>query len=673
MKLKSIMLENFRQFYGKQKIEFEDNDKNVTVIFGENGKGKTGIFRALIFGLFGETHLSQDNKKEKIHLVNLLQLEQKPAAPIKAVTSIEFSHKNKTYLIERSVIGYKLGKTIEERINDPKLFITDENFVTKTILEKDEIVAEINAIIDPKIKDFFLFDAEKIEMLSKTDAIVKSEVKTGIIKLLQIDVLDKGIDILRNLYNFENKAIVEKSSNINLKQKETEIELIKSDINAILEKVQLKEKRLEECKEKINECEVELLKNSEIKKIQEKIENLNNTKNIKSQLLGNQIKNLREVHFNNGHMILANDFYIQIKNYLSQSINEQKDLVPLSVIEKSLKEMFCECCMTELKEGNEPYKNILKLKANFERSETTIFVSELLGSIEEYFKEKDEVVKKIKSSLSDIKETKNELREIEKEIDRYKNEIKDYSNSFINLREVEKMLEKYQADREYIEIKIRNMNLDLGMKEKNQEKAEQEYEKLLVKDSSLKFDRKKLEYIKNIKNEFEKIFSEYSSDMRQKLMEETTEIFKQLIDYKDKNLIQKIKINDKYELEALGWQGSRITQDLSQGQKQVMSLSFITALAKIAAGGNSSVDFPLFMDTPFGRISGNNRDNLIENIPKLTSQWILLLTDTEFTTSEEVKLKSTQRLGRYYKLEQMSIGHTQIKEVELNENMATRR
>lgn len=79
------------------------------------------------------------------------------------------------------------------------------------------------------------------------------------------------------------------------------------------------------------------------------------------------------------------------------------------------------------------------------------------------------------------------------------------------------------------------------------------------------------------------------------------------------------------------------------------------------------------MDTPFGRISGNNRDNLIENIPKLTSQWILLLTDTEFTTSEEVKLKSTQRLGRWYKLEQISIGHTQIKEVELNENMATRR
>ena len=47
MKLLSIELLNFRQFYGKQKIEFANGDKNITIIFGENGKGKTGIFRAL--------------------------------------------------------------------------------------------------------------------------------------------------------------------------------------------------------------------------------------------------------------------------------------------------------------------------------------------------------------------------------------------------------------------------------------------------------------------------------------------------------------------------------------------------------------------------------------------------------------------------------------------------
>ena len=675
MKLKRITLENFRQFYGKQSIEFAETDQNVTVIFGENGKGKTGIFRALMFGLFGETHLSQDNKKDEIHLVNLLQLENNPGTPIKAEVSVEISHKGKNYLIERSIIGYKSGKIVDERIDDPKLFITDENgnFSINPLTGQDEIRFIINSIIDSKIKDFFLFDAEKIEMLSKTDANVKAEVKTGIVKLLQIDILDKGIEIIKNLYNAENRAIVEKSSNIDLKNKESEIEGIRSEIREIYEKIQIYENELRECRNEIGKYEEQLLANSEIRKIQEKIESIQINKNLKTQIIGSQVKALRELNFNQGHMIFAGDFYSKTKKYLEQSIREQKDLVPIAVIEKSLREMVCECCMTELKEGDIAYENIIRLKTNFERSEMTSFVSEIMGSIEEYSKEKDNILKRIKSGLKDIRTTKDDLDEIERDIDRYKNEIKDYSSSTIDLRKMEIMLEKCHVDQKKIEDRIRKMNIELESKEKLQEKTEREYEYLLEMDSSLKYDSKKLDYIKKIKFEFERIFSEYSFDMRERLMEETTAIFKQLIDYKDRNLVQEIRINDKYELQAIGWQGSKITQDLSQGQKQVMSLSFITALAKVAAGGNSGIDFPLFMDTPFGRISGNNRDNLIENIPKLTSQWVLLLTDTEFTLSEESKLKSTGRLGRWYKLEHIDIGYTRIEELELNQNMATRR
>ncbi|MFW6030852.1 MAG: AAA family ATPase [Halanaerobiales bacterium] len=54
MKLKSIEVSNFKQYYGKQRIEFAGNEedlKNVTVIYGENGRGKTSLYRALMFAL----------------------------------------------------------------------------------------------------------------------------------------------------------------------------------------------------------------------------------------------------------------------------------------------------------------------------------------------------------------------------------------------------------------------------------------------------------------------------------------------------------------------------------------------------------------------------------------------------------------------------------------------
>ena len=37
---------------------------------------------------------------------------------------------------------------------------------------------------------------------------------------------------------------------------------------------------------------------------------------------------------------------------------------------------------------------------------------------------------------------------------------------------------------------------------------------------------------------------------------------------KDKGLIEKVKINEKYEIELYNWLGTKITQDISQGQRR---------------------------------------------------------------------------------------------------------
>ena len=55
MLLKSIKLENFRQFVDEQ-IDFStDPDQNVTLIIGENGTGKTTFAQAFFWCLYGET------------------------------------------------------------------------------------------------------------------------------------------------------------------------------------------------------------------------------------------------------------------------------------------------------------------------------------------------------------------------------------------------------------------------------------------------------------------------------------------------------------------------------------------------------------------------------------------------------------------------------------------
>ncbi|MBB6625086.1 hypothetical protein H7E67_16825 [Clostridium gasigenes] len=365
--------------------------------------------------------------------------------------------------------------------------------------------------------------------------------------------------------------------------------------------------------------------------------------------------------------------YLSTKSYLNQIVVDQKDLISIEVIEKSLVEMQCSCCKTDLNKMKEAFDNIIKMKENYKRSEVTPLVTEINGSIHEFMNKKDDISKSIKDKLKEIRSIKDEIEVINKEIDNYKENIQECSNSEVNLKEIEKTLEDKKRLAEELKIEIQRLTFATEAKNKELEKLERENNDLMEKDGALRYEYKKLDYISKLKGSFEKIFKEYSDEMREELMKETTAIFRKLIDNKDRNLIESIKINEKYELEIYNWYGIKITQDLSQGQKQVMALAFITALAKVASGGYENVDFPLFMDTPFGRISGNNRDNLIENIPNLTSQWILLLTDTEFTISEEIKIKSTNKLGKWYKLDQIKPGYTNIVELSLSEQMATRR
>ena len=675
MKLLSITLENFRQFYNKQKIKFSDGDRNVTVVFGENGKGKTGIFRALVFGLFGEVYLAQDNNKDKIHLVNLLKLDENEGMPVNATVKIEFEHKGEKYFIERIAQGYNMNNIIEERILSPKLYKVDSNgnFSANVIEDEEEIKIILNSIIDQKIKDFFLFDAEKIETLAKTDAKVKDEVKTVIVKLLQIDKLDKGISILKNLYNKENKNIIERSSNLDLKKKEKEIESKKLEINNLNEKIQLKENDYNYCISEIEKSELMLAENEGIRKLQNEMNIVRDKKDNKLQSLKYLKEALKNEHFNQGHMILMKDSYQATKSYLNQIVVEQQDLISIEVIEKSLSDMVCSCCKTDLNKFKEAYDNIIKMKENYKRSEITPLVTEINGTIHEYSNNKDEILSKIKNKLKEIRFVKDEIESLNKEIDKFKENIKEFSNSEVNLKEIENNLESKKETSEKLKVEIEKLKFEVESKDKELSKLERENSDLMEQDTALKYDHKRLDYILKLKNSFEEIFKEYSDDMREQLKKETSDIFRRLIDIKDKNLIESIKINEKYELELYNWNGIKITQDISQGQKQVMALSFITALAKVASGGEENVDFPLFMDTPFGRISGKNRDNLIENIPMLTSQWILLLTDTEFTVSEEMKIKSTKKLGRWYKLDQIKPGHTEIVAISLNDQIATRR
>ena len=63
MLIKSIELSNFKIFSGNHTVDFStDEEKNVTVIMGDNGAGKTTFAQAFSWCLYGKTTFKKSNR-----------------------------------------------------------------------------------------------------------------------------------------------------------------------------------------------------------------------------------------------------------------------------------------------------------------------------------------------------------------------------------------------------------------------------------------------------------------------------------------------------------------------------------------------------------------------------------------------------------------------------------
>lgn len=675
MKLIRLEMDNFRQYYGKQIIDFAINDEhNTTIIFGENGKGKTGIYRAIMFVLFGAKTISQDGNEEKIHLTNFKYLDEVTSG--EASVTLRFEHENKQYEVCRKVKAYKPSAKIIIENDSAQYFVeidSDTGDVqSDSVSEKVEVDNKINKIINENIKDFFLFDAEKMDTLAKADKGVRKEVKNAIFSLLQIDKLDEGKNIIRE-YKKENMGKLAKAS------KDGTVADLTEDINEVDRKINDKDEYYDVLKEELNEINLNidqhsatLERNQDITNIKTRIdEKRNEILNDKNQL--NLLKNnLSSQIFKDSPFLIMNSLLEGNKERLIDYLGDNQISIPKELIEETLKNDRCIICDSDLEDKNRDYINMLiQTQKN---SETYDMARNLLRLTEEKSSEFNSQKNNLKAQITQYNRMINDINNKQLTVKNLEDEISEQARNNINLADVQKMKEQDEIKREKI---IKKM----GVEEQAQEKLEEmkdnlneKLQKVIASEGAEKHGKQQIELLASLEQEINEIKKSFSSDIRELLGSHTTNIFKQLIDEKDLEIIDKVIINNSFEIEAHNEKGYIITQDISQGQRQILALSFITSLAKLAVREDSvdQIDYPLFMDSPFNRLSAKNRDNLIERIPNLTSQWVLLVTDTELTISEEMVFKNSGKLGKWYKINQIAPHFSKIEEVSTDDQMATR-
>ena len=100
-----------------------------------------------------------------------------------------------------------------------------------------------------------------------------------------------------------------------------------------------------------------------------------------------------------------------------------------------------------------------------------------------------------------------------------------------------------------------------------------------------------------------------------------TEVYKQLA---HKHQVDKIEIGDTGSARILSTNGKEITFDRSAGENQIFATALIAGLAKV-----SGVKAPMVVDTPLGRLVSKHRDNILKFWTADQSRQVILLSQDE--------------------------------------------
>ncbi len=172
MRIESIEIQNFRQ-YRKERFVFpkEKGKKDIHVIIGENGEGKTNILNALTWCLYGEElHLGDKNtaisniNSQYVH--ELRNRSQKNGeAKVTVVMSIEDG--GSITFMRTATYSINPASVLETKQDVMAIAKTSEGNII--IDKKDDYEMYVSRYVPKEINEYIFFDGELMDQYFKSE------------------------------------------------------------------------------------------------------------------------------------------------------------------------------------------------------------------------------------------------------------------------------------------------------------------------------------------------------------------------------------------------------------------------------------------------------------------------------------------------------------------------
>jgi DNA sulfur modification protein DndD len=100
-----------------------------------------------------------------------------------------------------------------------------------------------------------------------------------------------------------------------------------------------------------------------------------------------------------------------------------------------------------------------------------------------------------------------------------------------------------------------------------------------------------------------------------------------------------------------------VVDERSAGAEQIVALSLIDGLNK-----TSGTKAPIIMDTPLGRLDPKHRNNILQYLPGMSEQVVLLVHEGEIHAKRDTEVFAS-RIGARYEIKRISAKQSRIERV----------
>jgi DNA sulfur modification protein DndD len=638
LRFESVSLRNFGPYREIDALNLEtEPGAPIVVIHGENTLGKTSLFRALRWCLYGSPEAGKTPTQSARNLAEYLNRPARRDGESDMQVSMRFAASGHKYHLVRTAIFDGSPPRVSADLR-----------VDSTIIQQASVDAEIGRLLHPQISEFFLFDGELLrdfydrlntdrerdllrESIDNVLGIPALQLAEHDVSTLTEDVLQRQAKALKN----QDEAVSARKQLRVLKSKQESLDKDRMEIEESLRKAK---SDLEDVRDQIAgveelKADAREMEGLEVQIQEGKTEEAQICEEMRRLLidgwLAPALLKLKEAL----QRVVAKNDAAQAK---AKAIQTAQDRV--HVLQNQMQGGTCPACHQKLPPPDESTRQALAQ----EEAELQQLKNEAGDGpdlrLERRIRELIDTTTartylEKQGRLNKLAATQFERR---RRLSALKDRLKDNDAAMIrqlgaDQDRLERVIERYEQALRDFKPKQDEIN-------KQQDKLARILRRVGGAQPALAAEAYFFEYVRAL---LTRTIERYQERTRSDVEKAASEMFVKLV--RDPSAYQGIHISRDYRVDLVGQWGEDVKT--SEGGKQLVALSLIGALKRAAVRGG-----PVVLDSPLARLDLKHRANVLQTwVPELGNQAILLVQSGELTEKQARDIMGS-RIGQEYRI-----------------------